>query len=400
MSTFKMINVGEKTSTHRRAVAFGKIEMAIQTAQRIAARDMPKGDVLALAEMTGIMGAKRVSETLPLCHPLPLDAVYVKCEVQGSEVVVSCEAHAFAKTGVEMEALAGVSAALLCVYDLTKGIDPVLTISGIHLSVKEGGKSGVWVNPNHAPAAAEPQAALALNGVRARVLIVSDRCSRGDAQDTSGPKAVEILKAQGASDICLRVVADEVALVAAAIERFSKTDKADLIVVAGGTGISPRDITPEALTLTNSVLGTKQAVDRYFGESVHRVSIKSLLVSIGLGNLLTAAVAGLPFCHGSGGARSALSNIVMAVALLGFWFGPSGLGIAPFLLSSLLMATGVFHMGLAVETWRLPVGKLKLLVAAGVTVLTNNMLWVLCVAIAFEVLEEGLCYLTLKRAES
>ncbi len=244
---FKMINVGEKTPTHRRAQAFGKIEMALQTAQRIAAREMPKGDVLALAEMAGIMGAKRVSETLPLCHPLPLDAVYVKCVVQDAEVIVSCEVHAFAKTGVEMEALAGVSAALLCVYDLTKGIDPVLTISGIHLGVKEGGKSGVWVNPNHPISQVEAPSELALSGVRVRVLTVSDRCSRGDAQDLSGPKAIEILKAQGAGDISGRVVADEVEAVRAAIEKFSKTEKVDLIVVTGGTGISPRDVTPEAL---------------------------------------------------------------------------------------------------------------------------------------------------------
>jgi len=144
---FRMIDVGEKTPTRRRAVAHGRIRMASETLNLIRNRALPKGDVLTLAEVAGILAAKQTSGLLPLCHPLPLDSVRVRCQVEEAAVLVTVEAVATAKTGVEMEALVGVSLALLCIYDLAKGVDPVLSISDIYLEVKEGGKSGRWVHP-------------------------------------------------------------------------------------------------------------------------------------------------------------------------------------------------------------------------------------------------------------
>ncbi|MGK5087117.1 bifunctional molybdenum cofactor biosynthesis protein MoaC/MoaB [Bdellovibrionota bacterium FG-2] len=247
MSEFRMIDVGDKTPTKRRAVACGRIRMAPETATRIAAKEMPKGDVLALAEVAGIQGAKRVSETLPLCHPLGLDSVWVTCAVVGSEVVVSCEARAFAKTGVEMEALAGVSAALLSVYDLTKGVDPALTISEIHLEIKEGGKSGLWVHPHHKPQLrSEGDIEPTLKGCRTGVLTVSDRCFRGEAKDSSGPAAVEFLKVRGATDVAQKIVADEKTAIQDVIKSWG-TEGLSVVVVTGGTGLAPRDVTPEAV---------------------------------------------------------------------------------------------------------------------------------------------------------
>jgi cyclic pyranopterin monophosphate synthase len=146
---FHMIDVGEKPATRRRAVARGRIEMSRAAFEAIRDGTNPKGDVLAQAEVAGMLAAKRTSELIPLCHPLALDRIRVGFELvaETCSVIASCEAAATARTGVEMEALQGVTGALLAVYDLSKAVDPVLTISDVHLAVKEGGKSGRWLHP-------------------------------------------------------------------------------------------------------------------------------------------------------------------------------------------------------------------------------------------------------------
>ncbi len=150
---FHMIDVGEKPATKRRALARGRIEMSRAALEALRDGKNPKGDVLAQAEVAGMMAAKRTAELIPLCHPLALDQVRVRFELSDATFAVTawCEASATARTGVEMEALQGVSGALLAVYDLSKAVDPVLTISGIRLVVKEGGKSGRWVHPRSEP---------------------------------------------------------------------------------------------------------------------------------------------------------------------------------------------------------------------------------------------------------
>lgn len=144
-----MIDVGPKVPTRRRAVAVGRIRMSSACFAAIRDGTNPKGDVLAQAEVAGILGAKRTADMIPLCHPLGLEQVIVRFELDGatSSVVASCEAVMTAKTGVEMEALCGVTTALLAIYDLAKAVDPALLITDVHLRSKEGGKSGLWLNP-------------------------------------------------------------------------------------------------------------------------------------------------------------------------------------------------------------------------------------------------------------
>ncbi len=147
----EMVDVGDKLPTRRHAVALGRICMSRESFEAIARGTNPKGDVLAQAEVAGILGAKRTSEIVPLCHPLGLDQVVVRFRLDPdtTSIVASCRATTTAKTGVEMEALCGVTAALLAVYDLAKAVDPVLAISDVHVATKEGGKSGRWLNPLH-----------------------------------------------------------------------------------------------------------------------------------------------------------------------------------------------------------------------------------------------------------
>jgi cyclic pyranopterin phosphate synthase len=148
-----MVDVGDKPNTRRVAIAEGRIEMLPATLALVASGTAKKGDVLGVARLAGIQGAKRTSELIPLCHPLALTHVSVDLEVidaqQGQAAAVRCQARAetTGPTGVEMEALTAVQVALLTVYDMCKAVDRGMTITGVRLLEKQGGKSGTWTAP-------------------------------------------------------------------------------------------------------------------------------------------------------------------------------------------------------------------------------------------------------------
>jgi cyclic pyranopterin monophosphate synthase len=135
-----MVDVGGKETTDRRAVATAVVRMSADTARAIRDGDAPKGDVIGTARIAGIQAAKRTSELIPLCHPLPLSFVDVRIEVGETEVTVEAEARTSAQTGVEMEALTAASVAALTVYDMVKGIERGVEIGDVMLLEKTGGK--------------------------------------------------------------------------------------------------------------------------------------------------------------------------------------------------------------------------------------------------------------------
>ena len=142
-----MVDVGAKAATRRVAVASGHIQMLPETLSLIAQGHARKGDVLGVARLAGIMGAKRTADLIPLCHPIALTRVTVDFEIQAEQQRVVCTASAetVGPTGVEMEALTAVQVALLTIYDMCKAVDRGMTISGVKLLEKKGGKSGHWV---------------------------------------------------------------------------------------------------------------------------------------------------------------------------------------------------------------------------------------------------------------
>ena len=144
--TARMVDVGAKAQTARRAVARAIVRMDPATAARVAAGDAPKGDVLGTARIAGIQAAKRTGELIPLCHPLPLDHVDVDAAVDApaGTVTITAEARVTARTGVEMEALTAASVAALTVYDMVKGIEKGVEIASVVLLEKSGGRSGDW----------------------------------------------------------------------------------------------------------------------------------------------------------------------------------------------------------------------------------------------------------------
>src|SRR3990167_6287260 len=144
-----MVDVGAKASTHRVAVTEGRITMEPATLALIQSGNAKKGDVLGIARIAGIQGAKRTSDLIPLCHPLALTRVAVEFEVEASTSSVLCRttAECTGQTGVEMEALTATSVALLTIYDMCKAVDRGMTVNGVRLVEKRGGKSGDYVNP-------------------------------------------------------------------------------------------------------------------------------------------------------------------------------------------------------------------------------------------------------------
>ena len=144
-----MVDVSDKADTARVAVAQGKICVSREIYEKIAAGSMAKGDVLGVARIAGIMGAKRTSELIPLCHILNLTKLNVDFNLhpETCEIEAVCTAKTTGKTGVEMEALTGVSVTLLTIYDMCKAVDKAMEIGDIHLAEKTGGKSGHFVNP-------------------------------------------------------------------------------------------------------------------------------------------------------------------------------------------------------------------------------------------------------------
>lgn len=139
-----MVDVSAKPATTRQAIATGRITMSQEARQAISEGLVKKGDVLAVARVAGIMAAKKTSELIPLCHPLPLSSVSIDLELDDAGVVATATAKTSGQTGVEMEALTAVSTTLLTVYDMAKAIDKAMIIGDICLLEKTGGKSGNW----------------------------------------------------------------------------------------------------------------------------------------------------------------------------------------------------------------------------------------------------------------
>ena len=142
----RMVDVSEKEITHRIAVAEGTIRVSREVMDAVKGNKVKKGDVLTVSQVAGIMGTKRTSELIPMCHPLSLTTASVVFEVdeEACEIKAICRAVTDGKTGVEMEALTGVSTALLTIYDMCKAIDKRMVIKEIHLVSKDGGKSGAF----------------------------------------------------------------------------------------------------------------------------------------------------------------------------------------------------------------------------------------------------------------
>lgn len=229
-----MIDVGGKPVTRRTARAHGTIHGLTTTIQLVREGKLKKGNALGLAEAAALYAAKRTPDLLALCHPIELDSTDVSFAIHDTSVEVSVECVAHGKTGVEMEALTACTVALLTLFDLMKAHDEALRISDVRVVEKTGGMS-------------TSLAPVSFSALPAVVITMSDRVSQGTAADRSGPLLVEYLLSRGANvSAHPQLVADDQQLIVDKLRR-AKDAGAKLILCTGGTGLGPRDVTPEAL---------------------------------------------------------------------------------------------------------------------------------------------------------
>lgn len=261
-----MRDVSAKVSTLRTATAQATLYAAAETIRLVREGGVPKGDPIPVSRVAAIQAAKNTPLLIPYCHPVPLDFVKVDFEVLDDRIVVTVFTKAIYKTGVEMEALAGASAAVLNLYDMLKMLDDEMHIGKIELLEKTGGKSNF---------------ALKTEGqFRAAVLVCSDRVSQGQAEDRSGLLLKQLLIEQGGDVVSYAAVADEVDEIQGSVKRCCDELHVDLLFLTGGTGVGPRDITPEAVRplLSADLGGIEAFLHRYSQERLPYAMLSRLCV--------------------------------------------------------------------------------------------------------------------------
>ncbi|MDZ7374301.1 MAG: bifunctional molybdenum cofactor biosynthesis protein MoaC/MoaB [candidate division KSB1 bacterium] len=246
-----MLNVADKPFSLRYAKARGRLSAKKETLRLLREGALPKGDPLPVARDAAILAAKRTADWIVMCHPIPLDWIGVDFTVREDCIEVSAEVQTVWKTGVEMEALTAVSAALLNLYDMLKTVDDQLRILEIELVEKRGGKS------DFRDELARP--------LRAAVVVVSDSTFRGERHDRSGKTIRDFLESEGIQVVSFDVVPDERERIAGRLRELSDRAGVDLIITTGGTGVGPRDVTPEATreVIEKEVPGIAEAIRRH-----------------------------------------------------------------------------------------------------------------------------------------
>ncbi|MBI4549093.1 MAG: bifunctional molybdenum cofactor biosynthesis protein MoaC/MoaB [Ignavibacteriae bacterium] len=247
-----MRDVSSKAKTLRTAKAMATVKVQPSTIEAIKSGTVPKADPLGVAKVGGIQAAKNTSFFIPYCHQVPLDFVGVDITLGNNSITIQTEVKAIWKTGVEMEALVAASASALTLYDMLKPIDESMEIVSIKLLEKKGGKSSIKETGE---------------GLTAGVLVMSDSVSRGLAQDRSGKFLEEQLRGLRLKVIGVRVLPDDRARIENEIKTMADNERVDLIVTTGGTGVGPRDVTPEAtLAVIDRRLEGVEEMLRSFGQ--------------------------------------------------------------------------------------------------------------------------------------
>lgn len=227
-----MFDVGAKPDSYRTARAKAVVNINANTAVLIGQGKSPKGDIVEAAKIAATSGAKKTSDLIPYCHPIPLDHIGVQVSVKSQSIEVEVEVKSIWKTGVEMEALSGACIGALTVYDMLKPIDDSLFISSVKLVQKSGGIGEFAIKEG--------------NKIRAGVIVVSDSVAAGKRADKSGKFIVKTLKDRRIDVVKYKIVPDDSSVIEDLLVKYSDDLHLNLILTTGGTGLGMRDVTPEA----------------------------------------------------------------------------------------------------------------------------------------------------------
>lgn len=290
-----MVNITHKSPTLRKAIAQAVVLVSkAETITAIMERKVPKGDVLEMAKVAGLFAAKKTADMIPDCHPLPVEFTGISYDIQDLEVVIQVEIHTIYKTGVEVEAMHAASVVALTMYDMLKPIDKGVSIHRIQLLEKKGGKTDFSKQD--------------YSHLKAAVIVCSDSIAAGQKEDGAGLAIVQKLKNLGLSKIDYKVIPDELQIIQESAKYYASVGN-DMIIFTGGTGLSPRDNTPEALRplLDKSIPGIEETL-RNYGQQ----RIPTAMLSRSVAGLLGQSLV-LAFPGSTKGAQESMDAIFPAV---------------------------------------------------------------------------------------
>lgn len=274
-----MVDITHKANTLRMAIAQAIVKVSdVKTIEAIQQNKVPKGNVFEMSRAAGLLGIKKTPEILPDCHPLPIEYAHIAYETEGLDIQIRVTVKTIYKTGVEVEAMHGASIVALNLYDMLKPIDKGVEIHHIKLLEKHGGKS-------------DYQASLS-EEIQAAIIVCSDTVSKGEKQDKAGLVVKDLLGQWNVSTVTYEVIPDDIEQVQSkAKEAVSKG--VSLIIFIGGTGLSPRDTTPEALQplLDRPIPGIEEVM-RSYGQQRTSFSMLSRSVAGMMDNSLVLAIPG------------------------------------------------------------------------------------------------------------
>ncbi|TGL03707.1 bifunctional molybdenum cofactor biosynthesis protein MoaC/MoaB [Leptospira levettii] len=292
-----MNDITGKRTTLRYAEAEGFVYCQKETIERIKSNTLPKGDLFEVAKAAALLGAKKTSDLIPHCHPVPIDSFSIQFEIMEDKnaVRITAQAKSIGKTGIEMEALTGVTVATLVIYDLLKPIDKSLEISNVRLLEKKGGKT-------------DKQITKFAEGSTAKILVCSDSCFAGKKEDGSGKIIAELLTNESVQVLEIKIVPDEPKEIEQTILTWTK-EKIDIIITTGGTGLGPRDNTTDTIKplFDKEIPGIAETM-RSFGQDRTPFAMLSRSVAGSIGKTIIIVVPG-----SSNGARESLTAILPAV---------------------------------------------------------------------------------------
>ncbi len=274
-----MVNITQKSSTLRIAIATATVRVSKpETIDAIRQRKIPKGDVFEFARAAGLLGVKKTSDLIPDCHPLPIEYTAISYEIEGLTVIITVEVHTIYKTGVEVEAMHGASITALTMYDMLKPIDKGVEINSIKLLKKSGGKSDLKN--------------LKFPEIKAAVVVCSDSITSGEAQDSSGKAIITLLETFGIDTLTYEIVQDDKDIITNKAKALCN-DTHQLVIFTGGTGLSPRDLTPDAIApLIDRKIDGIMETARNYGQQRMPYAMLSRSVAGFVGNTLVLTFPG------------------------------------------------------------------------------------------------------------
>lgn len=227
-----MVDITHKHNSLRKANASAVVKVSKQeTIDAVKNKTVPKGDVFEFSRAAGLLAIKKTSDVIPDCHPLPIEFAAINYSIDGLQILISVEVHTIYKTGVEVEAMHGASIVALVIYDMLKPIDKSIEILTIKLVSKSGGKTDLKFDTSN---------------LRCAVVVCSDTVSKGEKQDASGKKIIERLHALNIETSDYKIIADDFDTIQSTAKKYVD-ENFDMIIFTGGTGLSKRDNTPDAI---------------------------------------------------------------------------------------------------------------------------------------------------------